>query len=100
MAIPKATAPITALRIAFEPAKINLRSTRSTITPIGIAKSSQGNITIAPIAEIKTVLSVRVIASRGAAAMRTPSAKFETKLLAHKRLNAGPMARTLVQLIH
>ena len=88
--------PITALRSAFEAAKMNRRSTRSTITPIGIAKSNQGNITIAPITEIKTVLSVRVIASSGAAAIRTPSARLETKLLAHKRLNAGPMARTLV----
>jgi hypothetical protein len=85
-------APITALRIALELAKMNLRSTRSTITPIGIAKSSQGNITMAPITEIKTVLSVKVIASSGAAAIKTPSAKLETKLLAHKRLNAGPIA--------
>jgi hypothetical protein len=69
------------------------------MAPIGIAKSNQGNITIAPIMEIRTVLSVNVIASNGAAAMRTPSAKFETKLLAHKRLNAGPMARTLVHQI-
>ncbi len=87
--------PITALRSAFEAAKMNRRSTRSTITPIGIAKSNQGNITIAPITEIKTVLSVRVIASSGAAAIRTPSARLETKLLAHKRLNAGPIVGTV-----
>jgi hypothetical protein len=61
---------------------------------MGIANSNQGNIITAPMIEIKTVLSVRVIASNGAAATRTPSAKFETKLLAHKRLNAGPIPRT------
>jgi hypothetical protein len=71
------------------------RSTRSTITPIGIAKSNHGNITIAPITEINTVLSVRVIARRGAAAIKTPSARLEIMLPAHKRLNAGPMELTL-----
>jgi hypothetical protein len=76
---------------------MNLRSTRSTITPIGMAKSSHGSITMAPMTAIKTVLSVRVIASSGAAAMRTPSAKLETMLPAHKRLNAGPMLATLAK---
>jgi hypothetical protein len=66
---------------------------------MGIANRSHGSITIAPVIEIKTVLSVRDIAMSGAAAIRTPSAKFETKLLAHKRLKAGPMARTLVHQI-
>jgi hypothetical protein len=61
-----------------------------------MAKSNQGNITMAPITEIKTVLSVKVIASSGAAAIRTPSAKLETKLLAHNRLNAAPITATLV----
>jgi hypothetical protein len=56
---------------------------------MGIAKSSQGSMTIAPMIEIKTVLSVKVIASNGAAAISTPSAKLETMLPAHKRLNAG-----------
>jgi hypothetical protein len=60
-----------------------------------MAKSSHGSITIAPIAEIKTVLSVREIASKGAAAMRIPSERFETMLEAHMRLNAGPMPSTL-----
>jgi hypothetical protein len=87
-----------ALLIAFEPAKIKRRSTRSTSAPIGMAKSSQGNITIAPMIEINTVLSVKVIASKGAAAIRTPSARFETMLPAHKRLNAGPMPATLAHL--
>jgi hypothetical protein len=65
------------------------------MAPIGIAKSNQGNITIAPIIEISTVLSVKVIANNGAAAIKTPSAKLETMLPAHKRLNAGPISRTL-----
>jgi hypothetical protein len=50
---------------------------------------------MAPIAEIKTVLSVREIASSGAAAMRMPSERFETMLDAHMRLNAAPMPATL-----
>ena len=98
VAIPSANTPITALRIALEPAKIKRRSTRSTITPIGIANSSQGSITIAPITEIKTVLSVKVIASKGAAAISTPSARLERMLPAHKRLKAGPMSGTLTHL--
>jgi hypothetical protein len=68
---------------------------RSTRTPIGIAKSNQGNITIAPIAEIKTVLSVKVIARSGAAAIKIPSDRLETMLDAHMRLKAGPMTATL-----
>jgi hypothetical protein len=64
-----------------------------------MANNSQGNITIAPIAEIKTVLSVRVIARRGAAAIRIPSERFETMLDAHMRLNAGPMPATLSDLL-
>jgi hypothetical protein len=48
--------------------------------------------------EINTVLSVKVIASKGAAAIRTPSARFETMLPAHKRLKAGPMPATLAHL--
>jgi hypothetical protein len=50
---------------------------------------------MAPIAEIKTVLSVREIASNGAAAIRIPSERFEMTLEAHIRLNAGPMPATL-----
>jgi hypothetical protein len=50
---------------------------------------------MAPIAEIRTVLSVREMASKGAAAMRIPSERFETMLDAHMRLNAGPMPTTL-----
>jgi hypothetical protein len=60
-----------------------------------MANNSHGNITIAPIAEIKTVLSVRVMARSGAAAIRIPSERFETMLDAHMRLNAGPMPATL-----
>jgi hypothetical protein len=56
-----------------------------------MANKSQGSITIAPKNEIKTVLSVKVIASNGAAAKSTPSAKLETKLADHNLLNALPM---------
>jgi hypothetical protein len=49
--------------------------------------------------EINTVLSVKVIARSGAAATRTPSARFEMMLPAHKRLNAGPMTETLAHAI-
>ena len=94
-----ASPPTTALRVALAPANIKRRSTRSTKTPIGIAKSSQGNMIMAPVAEIKTVLSVRVIASSGAAAIRIPSERFETMLDAHMRLNAGPMPVTLYELL-
>jgi hypothetical protein len=66
---------------------------------MGIAKSSHGNITMAPVAEIKTVLSVRVIASSGAAAIRIPSERFETMLDAHMRLNAGPIPATLYEVL-
>jgi hypothetical protein len=59
------------------------------MAPIGIAKSSQGNITIAPINEIKTGLSVKEMASKGTAVSITPSARFEIMLDAHIRLNAG-----------
>jgi len=41
------------------------------------------------------VLSVRVIARRGAAAIKIPSERFETILDAHMRLKAGPMPATL-----
>jgi hypothetical protein len=74
---------------------MNRLSSRSTRAPIGIAKKSHGSITIAPIAEIRTVLSVNVMAKRGTAAPKTPSARFETILAAHIRLNAGPMSKTL-----
>ena len=56
---------------------------------MGIAKRSQGSITIAPIKEIKTGLSVKEMASKGTAASITPSARFEIMLEAHIRLNAG-----------
>jgi hypothetical protein len=62
-----------------------------------MAKRSQGNITIAPIEEIKTGLSVKEIASRGTAASMTPSERFETILDAHIRLKAGFMVRTLLR---
>ena len=93
--MPNAMTPITAARIAFDPANMNRRSRRSTKAPIGIANKSQGNITIAPSAEIRTVLSVRAIARSGAAAPKTPSARFETMLAAHMRLKAGPISKTL-----
>jgi hypothetical protein len=54
---------------------------------------------MAPITEIKTVLSVKVIASKGAAAISTPSARLERMLPAHKRLKAGPMSATLTHQI-
>jgi hypothetical protein len=50
---------------------------------------------MAPIAEIKTVLSVKEMASKGAAAIKMPSERFETMLDAHIRLKAGPMPATL-----
>jgi hypothetical protein len=53
-----------------------------------MANNSQGSITMAPNSEIRIVLSVRVIASNGAAASRTPSDRFETKLADHNLLNA------------
>jgi hypothetical protein len=53
-----------------------------------MANNSQGSITMAPNKEIRIVLSVRVIASNGAAASRTPSDRFETKLADHNLLNA------------
>jgi hypothetical protein len=56
---------------------------------MGIAKRSQGSITIAPINEINTGLSVKEMASNGTAASITPSARFEIMLDAHIRLNAG-----------
>jgi hypothetical protein len=56
-----------------------------------MANNSQGSITMAPNSEIRIVLSVRVIASNGAAASRTPSDRFETKLADHNLLNALPM---------
>ena len=93
MAISRAKTPTTALRIALDPANMYRRSTRSTITPIGIAKSNQGSITIAPIAAIKTGLSVKEIASNGTAASITPSERFETILEAQIRLNAGPIVK-------
>jgi hypothetical protein len=37
------------------------------------------------------VLSVKVIASKGAAASKTPSDRFETKLADHNLLNALPI---------
>jgi hypothetical protein len=56
-------------------------------------------MSMAPMAEIKTVLSVRVIARSGAAAIRIPSERFETMLDAHMRLNAGPITATLYDLL-
>jgi hypothetical protein len=56
-------------------------------------------MTIAPIAAIKTGLSVKEIASRGTAAIITPSARLETMLEAQIRLNAGPITPTLLPLM-
>lgn len=47
---------------------------RSTNPPIGIANSSQGNITSAEIVEIQKGSLVKVVASRGAAVFSSPSA--------------------------
>jgi hypothetical protein len=47
-------------------------------------------MTKALIAEIRTGFLVSVTARRGAAAIKTPSAKFEARLAPHMRLKAGP----------
>jgi hypothetical protein len=60
------------------------------MAPIGMANKSQGSMTSALIAEIRTGFFVRVTARSGAAAIRTPSAKFEVRLAPHMRLKAGP----------
>ena len=75
---------------ALAPANKNLRSTRSTMAPIGMANRSHGSMTNALIAEIRTGFLVSVTARSGAAAIRTPSAKFEARLAPHMRLKAGP----------
>jgi hypothetical protein len=64
-----------------------------------MANNSQGNITIAPNNEIRIVLSVRVIASNGAAANNTPSERFETKLADHNLLNALPIVKPYLFLV-
>ena len=63
---------------------------RSTMRPIGIAKSSQGNITNALSSEISTGSFVSEIASSGAATARSPSERLLITLALKSRLKAGP----------
>jgi len=67
-----------------------LRLTRSTIPPMGMAKSNHGNIASAGIIEIKTGLRVRESASRPADIWSIPSAKLLAILADHNRLNGLP----------
>jgi len=85
-----ARSPAIRKRTQLAPARRNLRSTRSTITPIGIAKNNHGNITNALSTEMRTGFLVSVIAKSGAAADKTPSARFVVRLAPHSRLKAGP----------
>jgi hypothetical protein len=71
----------------------------STRAPIGIANNSHGNITNALIAEIRTGFLVSVTARSGAAATKTPSARFEARLAPHRRLKAGPKDFILASLV-
>ena len=86
-------------RIELAPANKNLRSTRSTMAPIGMANKSHGSITKALIAEIRTGFLVSETASSGAAAIKTPSARFVSKLAPHMRLKAGPRDFMRVSLV-
>ena len=63
---------------------------RSTIRPIGIAKSSHGSITSALSIEMRTGLLVSEIAKRGAATANNPSARLLIALAPKSRLNPGP----------
>ena len=65
-------------------------STRSTIKPIGIAKSNHGSITIALSIEIRTGSLVSDIASNGAAVAKIPSARLLIALAPKRRLKPGP----------
>ena len=64
--------------------------TRSTIKPIGIAKSNHGSMTIALSKEIRTGSLVREIARRGAAVANNPSARLLIALAPKSRLKPGP----------
>ena len=66
------------------------RLTRSTMPPIGIAKSNHGNIASAGIKEISTGFRVNERASKPAEIWRIPSAKLLAILADHKRLNGLP----------
>jgi len=63
---------------------------RSTIKPIGIAKSSHGNITNALSIEIRTGSFVSEIAKSGAATAKRPSERLLITLALKRRLKAGP----------
>ena len=63
---------------------------RSTIKPIGIAKSSHGNITNALSIEIRTGSLVSEIAKSGAATAKRPSERLLITLALNRRLKAGP----------
>ena len=65
-------------------------STRSTIKPIGIAKSNHGSITIALSNEIRTGSFVREIAKSGAAVANNPSARLLIALAPKRRLKPDP----------
>jgi hypothetical protein len=62
---------------------------RSAKPPIGIAKSNQGNIVKAEIAEIDTGAVVNLTAIRGTETRSTPSAKLLAIAADHNRLKAG-----------
>lgn len=61
---------------------------RSASPPIGIAKSSQGSIPRAEIAEIETGAVVNLTAMSGIETRRTPSAKLLAIAADHRRLKA------------
>jgi hypothetical protein len=63
---------------------------RSTIRPIGIAKSSHGNITNALSMEIRIGSLVSEIAKSGAATAKSPSERLLITLALKRRLKAGP----------
>ena len=76
-------------RRVFAPEIAKRRSTRSMTAPIGIAKKSQGNITVPLRIEIRTGLCVRVMASNGSTVQARPSARLEAIEADHILLKAG-----------
>jgi hypothetical protein len=77
-------------RTALAVARSNLRSIRSTIPPIGIAKRSQGSITTAARIEITTGSLVSVAAKSKEEVLNSPSAKLLAKDDDQSLLKAGP----------
>ena len=76
------------VRVAWAIARNVLRFTRSANPPIGIAKSSHGNIPSAEIAEIDTGADVNLTAISGMETRRTPSAKLLAIAADQRRLKA------------